>query len=114
MPIEHDWLKKYIAIMAQILGTAAGLHKKGQVKEALAAVEEGVRKAYGLTGGLALALPFQEFLTLALRGEKPTPELLAGMAELFEAWSRLLQEAGRPAEAAAAKQRAAECRACRP
>jgi len=108
--IRRDWFKQHVEILAQALGAAVGLRKKGEIPAAVAAVEEAVRKSFGLSGQLALGLPLKDFLSLACRGEKPTAELLSASAELFREWAGLLRTEGREGEAASAFGRVDELR----
>jgi hypothetical protein len=106
--IRRDWFKRHVEILAQALGVALGLKKKGEATAAVAVIEAAVRSTFGLSGTLALGLSLKEFLSLACRGEKPSPELLSTLAELFREWAGLLEKEGRAAEAASALGRAVE------
>ncbi|HVE12831.1 MAG TPA: hypothetical protein VNI01_05515 [Elusimicrobiota bacterium] len=108
MVIRRDWFKRQVSILAQALGAALGLRKKGDVEASLQAFENALHEAFGMNGKLALALPLESFLSLACRGEAPDPELLSSLAELFREWGDALAERGLAADAAAARSRAQE------
>lgn len=84
-----------------------GLKAKGDVQAAVAEAESAVRRAFGLDGKLALGLPLEQVLFLACRGEKPTPELLTALSELFRAWADSLSADGRTEDATRAREKAA-------
>lgn len=98
--IQRDWFKRHLEILAQALGSVLGLKGKGEVQAAAAAIEAAIQKAFGMNGKLALGLRLEDFLSLACRGEEPSPELLSAMARLFNEWAGLLETQGRRAEAA--------------
>ncbi|MBI4345822.1 MAG: hypothetical protein HY553_03140 [Elusimicrobia bacterium] len=104
--IRRDWYKRHVDILAQAIGAALGLKKKGDVQASIAAIEEAVRKTFGTHGKLALMLPLDQFLSLACRGEKPSAELLAELERMFLEWAALLEAAGDPVQAQAARSRA--------
>lgn len=106
--IRRDWLKRQVEILAQALGSVLGLKRKGEIQAALAAIETSVQRTCGMSGQLALALPLEEFIKLACRGEDPSPELLSAMADIFREWASLLNTQERRAEAASALARAQE------
>lgn len=108
--IRRDWTKRHIEIMAQAIGAILGLKAKGETQGAIAAAEKAVRDAFGMNGKLALDLPLEQVLFFACRGEKASPELLASLAELFDAWAGALQAHGRDADSVRARKRAAEFR----
>lgn len=74
-------------------------------------LEEAFRQAFGFDARLGLALPFEDFLKMACRDVKPSPELLASLAKHFEDWAEVLELSGRSSDAALARERAASCRA---
>lgn len=111
MSIRRDWFKTKVDILAQVAGAVLGLKGKGEVLQAAVKLEEGFRSAFGLDPRLSLALPFKDFLTMACRDVKPTPELLAALAGFFDDWAGLLEAQGLGGEAAMARERAAACRA---
>lgn len=111
MSIRRDYFKTKVDILAQVAATLLGLKGKGAVQEAAVKLEEAFRRAFGFDSRLALALPFEDFLKLACRDVKPSPELLASLAKHFDAWAEALEGSGRPDVAALARERAASCRA---
>ncbi|TPW21658.1 MAG: hypothetical protein FD126_470 [Elusimicrobia bacterium] len=74
-------------------------------------LEEAFRAAFGMDPKLALALSFADFLKMACRDVKPSPELLASLTLFFDDWAEVLEASGRGDEAALARGKAAECRA---
>ena len=110
MSIRRDWYKNKVDILAQVAATVLGLKGKGAVQEAAVKLEEAFRSAFGVDAKLALALPLADFLALACRGLPPSPEVAAALAGFFADWAELLETSGRRAEAASARDRAAECR----
>lgn len=110
MPIRRDWFKEQVEVLVQALGAALGLKKKGEVQAAVERADDGFHKAFGMNGRLAIGLPFDQFLFLALRGETPSEERLAALAAAFKEWGEVLEAAGRQAEADAAFKRAEECK----
>jgi hypothetical protein len=104
--IRRDWFKRQIDIVVQALGLVLGLKQKGEIQASIGALEAAVLKAFGMSGPLALGLPLDEFISLACRGESPSPELLSALADFFREWGGLLAAQGRGAEAAAAADRA--------
>jgi hypothetical protein len=109
--IRRDWFKRQVDILAQAIGTVLALRKKGEIQGAEANLEEAVKKAFGMSGKLALGLPFDDFLGFVCRGELASAPLLADLARLFDQWAAALEETGRAPEAAQARRRAEECRA---
>jgi len=83
--IRRDWYKRHLEIMAQAIGNILGLRKKGDLQAATQAAEKAMRDAFGMDGKLALGLPLDQVLFFACRGEKASPELLASLADLFDA-----------------------------
>lgn len=111
MGIRRDWFKNKVDILVQAGALVLGLKGKGQVHEAAAKLEEAFRSAFGMDPKLALAIPFADFLKLACRDVKPSPELLASLTRFFDGWAEVLEAAGRVDEAGLARGKAAECRA---
>jgi hypothetical protein len=107
--IRRDWFEQRIEILSQAIAAALGLKAKGDVQAAIVNMENAFTKAFGMNVELALGFPFDQFLSFACRGEKPTPELLEAMAKTFAAWSDVLKAAGRDADAALAHERSQEC-----
>lgn len=103
--IRRDWFKAKVEAVAQGLGVVLGLRKKGDILGSAAAMEAVVQEAFGMSGVMALGLPLEQFVFLAFRGEKPSPELLSKVGELFLEWASLLEAQGRSAEAASARAR---------
>jgi phosphotransferase system HPr-like phosphotransfer protein len=108
--ISRDWFASHIEALALAIGAALGFKAKGEIQQALAAVEAGVQKAFGMNARMALGLPLKDFIALTCRGEEPSAALLSGLEKLFTEWADLLKAAGRDGEAALALQRAEECR----
>lgn len=108
MPIEQDWVKRLVATLAEAIGAALGLKKKGEERQAADVLAKGVEKALGMNARLALGLPLDDFLRLACRGEEPKAQVLAALADAFEQWAGLLDGSGQPQWAAAARARARE------
>lgn len=106
--IKRDWFKRQIEILAQVLAVVLGLKEKGDIQGSIAEIETAVQKAFGMSGKLALGLGAEDFLSLACRGDKPTPELLSTLAGLFQEWGALLEIQGLSADAASARARAQE------
>ncbi|MCX5794273.1 MAG: hypothetical protein NTY77_02100 [Elusimicrobia bacterium] len=104
--IQRDWFMNHIEIMVKALSAVLGLKNKGEIQAAAAALEAAIHKAFGISEKLALALPLEEVLPLACRGQAPSSEFLSTLASLFREWAGLLETQGRPAEAAAALSRA--------
>ena len=104
--IKRDWFKRQIEILAQVLAAALGLKQKGDIQGSIAEIETAIQKAFGMSGKLALGFSLEDFLSLACRGDKPTPELLSTLAGLFQEWGTLLETQGYSADAAAALERA--------
>ncbi|MEK7746433.1 MAG: hypothetical protein AAB576_07195 [Elusimicrobiota bacterium] len=104
--IKRDWFKRQIEILAQALGAALGLKGRGDIQGSIAEIETAIQKAFGMSGRLALGFSLEDFLSLACRGDRPTPELLSTLAGLFQEWGALLEAQGSAAEAAAARERA--------
>ncbi|MBI3297851.1 MAG: hypothetical protein HYZ75_06795 [Elusimicrobia bacterium] len=111
MSIRREWFKRHLEILTQALGTVLGLKGRGEVQASIAALESALEKAFGMNGQLALAFPLEQFLSLALRGEKASPELLDALSRLFTEYAALLESSGRNSEAASARERAAALRA---
>lgn len=111
MSIRRDWFKSKVDILAQAAAAVLGLKGKGAVLEAAVKLEEAFRSAFGMDPRLALAVPFADFLKMACRDVKPSPELLDSLARFFEDWGEALEASGRTDEAALARGKAAECRA---
>lgn len=108
MPLEQDWVKRLVDGLAGAIAGALGLKKKGETREAAAAMEKGLEKALGMSARLALGLSLDDMLRLSCRGEEPDPQVRAGMAEAFTQWADLLEASGQAPLAAAARARAAE------
>ncbi|MBI5242808.1 MAG: hypothetical protein HY922_03870 [Elusimicrobia bacterium] len=106
--IRSDWFKRHIEIIVQALAAVLGLKRQGEIQTAIATLEEAVRKAFGMSGQLALGLPLQEFISLSCRGEEPSAEFLSTLAKLFLEWADLLEKQGRADEAALALSRGQE------
>ena len=103
MSIRRDYFKNKVDIFAQAAGAVLGLKGKGEVLQAAVKLEEAFRQAFGFDARLALALPFDDFLKMACRDVKPSPELLAALARFFSDWAYLLESQGRPDDAAMAR-----------
>lgn len=95
MSIRRDWFKDKVELLSK-----AGVNP-----------EEGFRSAFGMDPRLALAVPFADFLKVACRDVKPSPELAAALAGFFADWAETIEASGRHSEATLARERAAECRA---
>lgn len=111
MSIRRDWFRHKVELLAQAAGVVLGLRRKGAVLEAAVKLEEAFRSAFGMDPKLALAFPFEDFLKMVCRDVAPSPELLASLAGFFEDWAEVLEAAGRPGDAALARERASSCRA---
>ena len=111
MSIRRDYFKAKVDILAQAAATLLGLKGRGAVLEDAVKLEEAFRQAFGFDGRLALALPFEEFLKMACRDVKPSPELLAALAKHFSDWADVLEASGKADVAALARERAVSCRA---
>lgn len=95
MSIRRDWFKTKVELLTKI----------GE------APEDAFRAAFGMDPRLALAVPFADFLKMACRDVKPSPELRDALTRFFEDWAAVLEASGRGDEAALARGKAAECRA---
>lgn len=104
--IRRDWFKNHVEIMARALSAVLGLKSQGDIQAAASTLEVSLNKAIGMSAKLALALPLEEVLSLACRGQEPSCEFLSTLAKLFHEWAGLLETQGRTAEAASAQARA--------
>lgn len=93
--IRRDWFKTKVELLSK-----AGVNPT-----------EAFRSAFGMDPNLALALPFADFLNMACRDVKPSPELLDSLSRFFDGWAEVLESSGLGDEAALARGKAAEARA---
>jgi hypothetical protein len=106
--IRRDWFESQLEAVEQALAAALGLKTKSELDAAAEQVEGSIHKAFGMSPKLALGLPLEEFLSFALRGEKPTAELLAELSRVFAEWAAFLRVQGDAGKAATAQARADE------
>lgn len=109
--INREWFKRQVEIIAQAVGAVLGLKQKGDIQAAIEQAESTIKKVCGMNAKLALGLDVKDAVSLACRGEEPTPEFLNSLAELFGEWASLLASQGRAVEADAARARAQALRA---